>query len=137
MLPETIYNTSITLTLKSKTSHKKAKLQANIPDEYRCKYPQQNISKLKSTIVQLPSCVLLWDPMAWITPSLPVPHHLLRFSQVHIHCISDVTQPSLCISLHFCFVFHYKTKIFSQWGTKGLKLQKEKTCFIILRGQED
>ena len=27
-------------------------------------------------------------------PGLPVPHHLLEFSQVHIHCISDAIQPS-------------------------------------------
>ena len=28
------------------------------------------------------------------TPGLPVPHHLLKFAQVHIHCISDASQPS-------------------------------------------
>ena len=27
-------------------------------------------------------------------PGLPVPHHLLEFAQVHIHCISDAIQPS-------------------------------------------
>ena len=27
-------------------------------------------------------------------PGLPVPHHLLKFTQVHIHCISDAIQPS-------------------------------------------
>ena len=28
------------------------------------------------------------------TPGLPVPHHLLEFVQVHIHCIGDAIQPS-------------------------------------------
>ena len=28
------------------------------------------------------------------TPGLPVPHHLLKFAQVHVHFISDVIQPS-------------------------------------------
>ena len=28
------------------------------------------------------------------TPSLPVPHHLLEFAQVHVHCISYAIQPS-------------------------------------------
>ena len=28
------------------------------------------------------------------TPGLPMPHHLPKFAQVHIHCISDALQPS-------------------------------------------
>ena len=27
-------------------------------------------------------------------PGLPVPHHLLEFVQVHVHCIGDAIQPS-------------------------------------------
>ena len=27
-------------------------------------------------------------------PGLPVPHHLLKFAQVHVHCIGDAIQPS-------------------------------------------
>ena len=27
-------------------------------------------------------------------PGLSVPHHLLKFAQVHVHCISDAIQPS-------------------------------------------
>ena len=34
------------------------------------------------------------NPMGWSTPGLPVPHHLLEFAQVHVHCISDAIQPS-------------------------------------------
>ena len=29
------------------------------------------------------------DPMDCITPGLPVPHHLLKLAQVHVHCIGD------------------------------------------------
>ena len=28
------------------------------------------------------------------TPGLPIPHHLLKFAQVHVHCIGDAIQPS-------------------------------------------
>ena len=27
-------------------------------------------------------------------PGLPVPHYILKFAQVHVHCISDAIQPS-------------------------------------------
>ena len=40
------------------------------------------------------SCPTLCDPMDCSTPGLPVPHHLPKFAQVHVHCISDVIQPS-------------------------------------------
>ena len=32
------------------------------------------------------------------TPGLPVPHHLLEFAQVHVHCISDAVQPSYSLT---------------------------------------
>ena len=35
------------------------------------------------------SCPTLCDPMDCSTPGLSVPHHLLKFVQVHVHCISD------------------------------------------------
>ena len=34
------------------------------------------------------------DPMDCSTPGLSVPHHLPEFAQVHVHCISDIVQPS-------------------------------------------
>ena len=40
------------------------------------------------------SCLTLCDPMDCSTPGLPVPHRLLEFSQVHVHCIGDAVQPS-------------------------------------------
>ena len=35
-----------------------------------------------------------YDPMGCSTPGLSVPHYLLKFTQVHVHCISDAIQPS-------------------------------------------
>ena len=40
------------------------------------------------------SCLTLCDPMDCSTPSFPVPHHVLEFAQIHVHCISDAIQPS-------------------------------------------
>ena len=40
------------------------------------------------------SCPTLCDPMDCSTPSLPVPHYIPKFAQVHVHCICDAIQPS-------------------------------------------
>ena len=40
------------------------------------------------------SCPTLCDPMDCSMPGLPVPHHLPKFAQVHVHCFSDAIQPS-------------------------------------------
>ena len=40
-------------------------------------------------------CPTLLDPMDYSTPDLPVPHHLLEFAEVHVHCFGDAIQPSL------------------------------------------
>ena len=42
-----------------------------------------------SSVVQ--SCLTLCDPS---TPGLPVHHHLLDFTQTHVHRVSDAIQPS-------------------------------------------
>ena len=39
------------------------------------------------------SHVRLCDPMNHSTPGLPVHHHLLEFTQTHVHRISDAIQP--------------------------------------------
>ena len=39
------------------------------------------------------SCLTLCNPRNWNMPGLPVPQHLPEFSQVHVHWISDATQP--------------------------------------------
>ena len=33
------------------------------------------------------SCPTVCDPMGYSTSGFPVPHHLLEFAQVHVHCI--------------------------------------------------
>ena len=40
------------------------------------------------------SCLTLWDPVDYSTLGISVPHHLLKFAQVHVHCISDAIQQS-------------------------------------------
>ena len=36
-------------------------------------------------------CPTLCDPMDCKMPSLSVPHHLLKFARVHVHCVSDAS----------------------------------------------
>ena len=40
------------------------------------------------------SCPTLCNPVDCSTPGFPVPHHLPKFAQVHVHCIGDTIQPS-------------------------------------------
>ena len=47
---------------------------------------------LFSSVTQ--SCLTLWDLMDYSTPSLPVHHQLLEFTQSHVHWVSDAIQPS-------------------------------------------
>ena len=55
-----------------------------------------------SSVPQL--CLTLCDPMDCSTPGPPVPQHLLKFAQVHVHCMGDAIQPShsLIPSFSFC-----------------------------------
>ena len=51
--------------------------------------------KLKSESEVAPSCLTLWDPlMDCSTPGLPVHHQHLEFTQIPIHWVGDVIQPS-------------------------------------------
>ena len=40
------------------------------------------------------SCPTLCDPMDCNTPGFPVLHHLLQFTQTHVHQVSDTIQPT-------------------------------------------
>ena len=40
------------------------------------------------------SCLALCDPMNCSTPGFSVLHHLLEFSQTHVHCVDDAIQLS-------------------------------------------
>ena len=48
--------------------------------------------------VQSLTCVWLCDPMNRSTPGLPVHHHLLEFTQTHVHWVGDAIQPSHSLS---------------------------------------
>ena len=43
----------------------------------------------------------LWDPMNCSTPGLPVHHHLLEFTQTHVHRVGDAIHPSHPLSSPF------------------------------------
>ena len=47
------------------------------------------------------SCPTICNPTNHSTPGLPVHHHLLEFSQSHIHRVGDATQPSHPLSSPF------------------------------------
>ena len=40
------------------------------------------------------SCPTLWDPMNRSMPGFPIHHHLLEFTQTHVHRVGDAIQPS-------------------------------------------
>ena len=39
-------------------------------------------------------CQAVYDPKDFSMLGFPVPHHLLEFAQVHVHCVGDATEPS-------------------------------------------
>ena len=45
-------------------------------------------------VVQLQSCVQLFDPMSCSTPGSSVLHYLLEYAQTHVHWVGDTIQPS-------------------------------------------
>ena len=47
-----------------------------------------------AAVVQSLSRVQLYYPMDSSTSGLPILHHLPKFVQVHVHCISNAIQPS-------------------------------------------
>ena len=56
-------------------------------------FAAEPLGKLQfSSVTQL--CPTLCDPMNCSTPSLPVHHQLLEFTQTHVHRVSDAIQPS-------------------------------------------
>ena len=81
-------------------------------------------------------CPTFGDPMNCSTPGLPVPHHLLKFAQVHVHCVGDAIQPShpLTPSCPFALNLSQHQELF-QWVdywhqmTKILELQLQHQSF--------
>ena len=60
------------------------------------------------------SCPTLCDPMNRSTPGLPVHHQLPEFTQIHVHRVSDVIQPSLPLSSPYIPAFKFPSiRVFS------------------------
>ena len=86
------------------------------------------ILNMQFDVVQL--SLTLWDHMNCSTPGLPVFHHLLEFTQTHVHWVSDAIQPShpLSSSSPIAFSLSQHQGLF-QWVSsshqvaKGLVLQ--------------
>ena len=75
--------------------YKRTKLGPTVDSLRNCHtdWSQKEKNKyLISSVAQ--SCPTLCDPMDCSTPGLPVHHRLLEPTQTHVHCISDVIQPS-------------------------------------------
>ena len=53
------------------------------------------------------SCLTLHDPMDYRMPGFPIPHHLLKFTQVRIHLIGDAIQPSHPLSPFYTSVSNF------------------------------
>ena len=55
-------------------------------------------------VIQLSSCIQLWDPMDCSTLGFPVLHHLPESVQTHVHWVDDAIQPSypLLLPLSSC-----------------------------------
>ena len=92
------------------------------------------------------SCLTLCNPMDCHIPGLPVPHHLLEFAQVHVHCIGDAIQPFilchplLLLPLIFSSIRNFsKEETFTRTGgtatcshqvTRILELQLQHQSFL-------
>ena len=55
-------------------------------------FSKKDISLSVSSVAQ--SCPTLYDSMDCSTPSFPVHHQLLEFTQTHVHWVGDAIQPS-------------------------------------------
>ena len=73
------------LLMKAKDESEKSGLKLNIQ---KTKIMESSPITSWKVVVQLRSCVRL-SAMDCSTPGLPGPHHLMKFSQVHVHCISE------------------------------------------------
>jgi len=71
------------------------------------------------------SCPTLCDPMNRNTPGLPVHHHLLEFTQTHVHRVSDAIQPFvLCRPLLLLSPIPPSIRVFSNESTLLMRWPK-------------
>ena len=82
------------------TVHEFAKSQTGLRDEHFHFFSKliTHLHDFRYCSVQFSSvaqsCPTLCNPMNRSTPGLPVYHHLLEFTQTHVHRVSDAIQPS-------------------------------------------
>ena len=81
------------------------------------------------------SCPTLCDPMNCSTPGLPVHHQLPKFTQTHVHWVSDAIQPSHPLSSPSpTFNLSQRQGLFqgvssSHWVAKVLEFQLQHQSF--------
>ena len=82
------------------------------------------------------SCWTLCDLMKYSMPGLLVPHHLLKFAQVHVSCIGDAIHPSHPLTLPSPSTLNHSQNpglfqwvICSHQMTKVLELQLQHQSF--------
>ena len=81
------------LLMKVKEESEKVGLKLNIQKTKIVASSTVQFSSVQfSSVAQ--SCPTLCDPMNRSTPGLPVHHHLLEFTQTHVHQVRDAIQPS-------------------------------------------
>ena len=78
-------------------------LKLNTFDKFNFRefFTDEIVSPFKGCCSFAQLCPTVCDPMDCSTPSLPVPHHLPEFAQVHVHCIGDAIQPSYPLTPSF------------------------------------
>ena len=73
------------------------------------------------------SCPTLCNPMNRSMPGLPVHHHLLKFTQTHVHQVGDAIQPSHPLSsLLLLPPIPPSIRVFSNESTLGMRWPKPK-----------
>ena len=77
----------------------------------------------RSSVAQ--SCPNLCDPMDCSRPGLPVHHHLLEFTQTHVHRVGDAIQPSHPLpSPSFLLPIPPSIRVFSNEATLRMRWPK-------------
>ena len=70
------------------------------------------------------SCLTLCDPMNCSTPGLLVHHHLLEFTQTHVHRVDDAIQPSHPLSSPSPPQIPLSIRVFSNESTLHMRWPK-------------
>ena len=87
--------------MEGRQSHVKKKIRSQQGKAHIWKYKdthRKGIHFLLSLLFSRPA-MSDCDPLDSSTSGLPVPLHLLKFAQVHVHCIGDANHPSHPLTL--------------------------------------